>query len=160
MKRENRRDTDRRVREKAMMFIDHAKDAADQLSGLLLQMDKRDGMPAAEKLRSSIGVVLHTVRTGEYGYAGFFDVEKVNHKKLEKLTEYDIRVIIKSKQFQKHAEELADRGLSSPDGILKGILNLQREVEVLKKDFERRKDILSGVESIEEGVDYFDVRGV
>lgn len=159
-KKETRRETDRLVREKAMLFIEHAKEAIDQLSGQLMQIGKRDAMPAAEKLRSEIDVVMHTVRTGEYGYAGLFDLEKVDNKKLEKLTEYDARVVIKSKQFQKHTEELTDRGLSDPDNILTGILDLQREVEVLRKDFGRRKDILSGVEHIEDEVDYFDVRDV
>lgn len=159
-KKETRRETDRLIREKAMLFIEHGKEAIDQLSGQLMQIGKREAMPAAEKLRSEIDVVMHTVRTGEYGYAGLFDVEKVDKKKLEKLTEYDARVIIKSKQFQKHTEELTDRGLSEPDTILKLILDLQREAEVLRKDFERRKDILSGVEHIEDEVDYFDVRDV
>lgn len=157
-KRETRRETDRLVREKAMMFIDHAKDASDQITGILLQTNNRSTMPLSEKLRQSIDATLHTVRTGEYGYAGIFDVEKVDKKKLEKLTEYDARVVIKSKQFQKHAEELTDRSLTEPDNLPKLIMDLQREIEVLKKDFERRKDILSGVETIEEEVDYFDVR--
>jgi hypothetical protein len=37
-------------------------------------------------------------------------------------------------------------------------MDLQREIEVLKKDFERRRDIINGMEDIESEVDYFDVR--
>ncbi len=157
-KRETRRETDRLVREKAMLFVDHAKDATDQITGILLQTNNRSVMPISEKLRQAIDVTLHTMRTGEYGYSGIFDAEKVDETKLEKLTEYDARVVIKSKQFQKHAEELTDRALSEPDNLPKLIMDLQREIEVLKKDFERRRDIITGVEDIEGEVDYFDVR--
>ncbi len=157
-KRETRRETDRLVREKAMLFVDHAKDATDQITGILLQTNNRSVMPISEKLRQAIDVTLHTMRTGEYGYSGIFDAEKVDENKLEKLTEYDARVVIKSKQFQKHAEELTDRALSEPDNLPKLIMDLQREIEVLKKDFERRRDIINGVEDIEGEVDYFDVR--
>ncbi|MDD3421858.1 MAG: hypothetical protein PHS47_06150 [Methanocellales archaeon] len=157
-KRENRRETDRLVREKAISFVDHAKDATDQLTGILLQTNNRSVMPISEKLRQAVDVTLHTVRTGEYGYSGIFDVEKVDKDKLEKLTEYDARIVIKSKQFQKHAEELTDRALSEPDNISQSIMGLQREIEVLKKDFERRRDIINGMEDIESEVDYFDVR--
>jgi len=157
-KKEARRETDRLIREKAMLFVNHGKDAADQINGILLQTNNRSVMPLVEKLRQSIDVALHTMRTGEYGYAGIFDTEKVDKKKLEKLTEYDARVIIKSKQFQKHVEELTDRSLTEPDNLSKQIMDLQREIEVLKKDFERRRDIITGMESVEEDVDYFDVR--
>jgi len=157
-KRESRRETDRLIREKAMLFVDHAKDASDQISGILLQTNNRPLMPMSEKLRQAVDATLHTMRTGEYGYAGIFDTEKVDQKKLEKLTEYDARVIIKSKQFQKHVEELTDRAIEEPENISKLIMGLQREIEVLKKDFERRRDIINGTESIEDDVDYFDVR--
>ena len=157
-KRENRRETDRLVREKAILFVDHAKDATDQLTGILLQTNNRNAMPVSEKLRQAVDVTMHTMRTGEYGYAGVFDKESVDKDKLEKLTEYDARVVIKSKQFQKHAEELTDRALSEPDNVTKLIMDLQREIEVLKRDFERRRDIINGMEDIESEVDYFDVR--
>lgn len=158
-KKETRRETDRLVREKAMLFVNHGKDAADQIGGILLQIGKRDAMPMAEKLRQSIDVTLHTMRTGEYGFKGVYDHDKVDEKRLERLTDYDGRVIIKSKNFQKHVEELTDRALTEPDNIMKLIMELQREIEVLKKDFERRRDIINGMEDIEGDIDYFDVRG-
>lgn len=152
---EKRRDTDRLIREKAMLFLEHSKQAIDQLQALLLQMGQRNALPAAEKLRSSIDMTYNIIRTAASGYTGFLDnTGVVNNKTLEALANYDAMVVVKSKNFQKHCEELADRIMSSPDIAIKEILDLQREIEVIRKDFERRKDIMTGMENIEEDIEY------
>ena len=43
--------------------------------------------------------------------------------------------------------------MGAPDTVLKEILDLQREIEVIRKDFERRKDVINGVVTIEDDVD-------
>lgn len=153
-KRENRKKTDQLVREKTLLFIKHAKDAIDQLTTTLVQKGEKQAIASTEKLRGKIDVVLNTIRTTEYGYSAIFDLKKPDIKKLEKVVEYDARVIIKSKNFQKHTEELCDKAVDTPDVVLKDSLDLLREIEVLKKDWERRRDIIAGVEDIEEEVEY------
>ncbi|MDP7078341.1 MAG: hypothetical protein QF415_00520 [Candidatus Undinarchaeales archaeon] len=151
--KERRRETDRLIRDKAVLFLEHGKGAVDQLQAMLLQLGQRNSLPMAEKLRSQVDVVMATIRSAEYGYGGLFDQVKVKENTLEGLANYDGRIIIKSKNFQRHCEELTDKAMGAPDTALKEILDLQREIEVIRKDFERRKDVINGVVTIEDDVD-------
>jgi hypothetical protein len=158
-KKERRRETDRLIREKAKSFLEHGKEAIDQITTTLVQLGKRQSIPLSEKLRSMIDVVVLKLKSAEYGATGFFDFESVDTKKLEIMAMYDARIVVKSKNFQKHCEELADKILTNPDIFPKEAMALMREIEVVKKDFDRRADILSGTVDIEKEADYFGLEG-
>lgn len=152
-KKERREETDKAVREKTLSFLEHARDAADQLNTTLIQQDADELLQPVESLRSSIDNVKRSVETTRSGHSTVFDTDDPSNDRLEDIVEYDAKVIVKAKRFQKHVEELVDRAISE-DIELSDVQDLSRQIQILKKDWERREDVIMDVEDIEDEVEY------
>ena len=152
-KKGRRKEMDKKVREKALTFLNHSKDGVDQLNKTLIQQENEELLQSVEDLRSKIDVVKRKLDNTKYGHSSVFELDNPSSERIEKIVEYDAKIIVKSKNFQKHVEELTDKSIGN-EVELEDIQGLLREVDILKKDWERRKDVIMGVDDIEEQIDY------
>jgi hypothetical protein len=152
-KKGRRKKMDKEVREKALTFLDHSRDGVDQLNKTLSQQGEDEFLQEVEDLRTKIDVVKRKMDNTKYGHSSVFEMDEPSSDRIEKIVEYDAKIIVKSKNFQKHVEELTDKSIGN-EVELEDIQGLLREVDILKKDWERRKDVIMGVDDIEEQIDY------
>ena len=152
-KKGRRKEMDKKVREKALKFLDHSKDGVDQLNKTLSQQGEDELLQPVEDLRSKIDVVKRKMDNTKYGHSSVFELDEPSSDRIEEIVEYDAKIIVKSKNFQKHVEELTDKSIDG-EVELEDVQGLLREVDILKKDWERRKDVIMGVEDVEQHIDY------
>ncbi|MBK8048857.1 MAG: hypothetical protein IPK16_18085 [Anaerolineales bacterium] len=91
--KELRRDADKRVRDGLAQLLDQDKAALLEVqnkllnSGGLLFMDDLDG--AIVKLQT----LIDRVKTASYGYAGFFDAQRIKEPQLDALYRFDVAMV-------------------------------------------------------------------
>lgn len=153
-KKENRRKTDKLICQKSILFFKHSRDAIDQLNNVLTQINDTELIGAVNNLRDKIDNTMESIDSAEYQSSTIFQSNDISPKILEQLANYDAMIITKAMNFQKHVEEVVDKVIDKKNLVINDVFNLQRQIEIVLKDFERRKDVMTNVENIEKNSSY------
>jgi len=144
--KETRRESDKLIRNQAYRKMTEARTdlkevfqklSANRILELLTDMDQ---------LVTRFDRVAEKINHASYGYAGFFNVLKVQEEKLDKMIAFDSGLI-------DHAQKIVDEADSFKKEAMKGafeharehIENLHDSLELLEQTFDEREDIVLGV---------------
>ncbi|HEX9027961.1 MAG TPA: hypothetical protein VF823_02225, partial [Anaerolineales bacterium] len=84
-----RRDADKQVREKLAQRLSEQRNRLTELQNQLLSAGGLLWMDDVERLITRLTILVDRVRTASYGYAGFFDLQKVKEEELDRLAAFD-----------------------------------------------------------------------
>ena len=135
--KERRRDIDKLHREHLAERLRLAKqpvtDAVRELSssGRLFEVGPLD------RVLKKIDQVENRVRFASYGYAGFFDVQKIEEPQLDRIYSFDLALVEKVEALERLAGELAGRG-STAEGLKQVASELERAADDLNRTFDER----------------------
>jgi hypothetical protein len=87
--KETRRDADKLVREHLVSELETRRARLNALQQRLLSSGGLLWMDDMEHLVGALQLLIDRVRTAAYGYAGFFDLQRVLEPQLEALIQYD-----------------------------------------------------------------------
>ncbi len=135
--KERRRDIDKLHREHLADRLRAAKqpvnDAVRELSssGRLFEVGPLD------RALKKIDQIENRVRFASYGYAGFFDVQKIEETQLERIYRFDLALVEKVEALERVAGELGGRAATG-DGLKQAASELERAADDLNRTFDER----------------------
>ena len=145
--KEERRETDRMVREKAMRELQQAEEKL--IEALEPAVDSGDSklMSMLEKARGEVRNFVTKLKNAEHGYKPGWNIVSIREKELEAAISVDAEMVLEAIEIKKIAEDVADKAFIGEDvvGMVRDVL---KRVSVLKKKFAERADILSGTDKV------------
>ncbi|NJE47405.1 hypothetical protein E3E35_08335 [Thermococcus sp. GR7] len=141
-KKELLREDDRLVREKVAEILAGARRELERALQRCAMVSCGQ-LVAIDNLRKRLVMLEGKVRHAEAGYAGFFDRVKVKEPELEKLIQYDARMVELAEEIAKMAGVI--RGaVSDPARLGVEVLNLDDKIREFEDTVEGRSMILRG----------------
>jgi len=140
VEREDRRAADKLLRENVADEFERLWGSISALQREVIsngELDKVDELEAASlKLRQFID----RVRTASYGYAGFFDVVKVNTEELDQVYQYDVQLLDLSAQVSSAIDNV--EASFGTDGLPAAIRHLVTLSQDSVDAFDRRDQVI------------------
>lgn len=142
--RENRRETDKKVREKLSGRLYHAISQLRGLAESLASAQDLSPLVLVDRLCSRIQQLADIIRYAGYGYGGLFDLEQIGDEQLKRMCEFDLYLVEDVEVFEQKARDA--RKLKAGDQRLLQELNeLEFRCERIQEIFSRRKEFMSRV---------------
>jgi hypothetical protein len=139
--RENRRETDKRVREHLASRLHGAR---EDLKRLALELTKKGNLAPlsdVDRISAHAQQMADTIRYASYGYSGIFDLEKIREDELDQLYAFDLSLMEDIEGFVEEVPAMhADMPAEELDGSLRGLSEVLVDLE---KKFRQRGDFLS-----------------
>ncbi|MCJ7631729.1 hypothetical protein MUP77_04935 [Candidatus Bathyarchaeota archaeon] len=86
------------------------------------------------------------INYASYGYAGFFDSVKVNEDALDRMTDYDMKLVDNVKSLSEEIKKLKDDVYNGYFGnVMNNIKNIRGMVDSADNLMNNRKNVISGV---------------
>lgn len=86
------------------------------------------------------------INYASYGYAGFFDSVKVNEDALDRMTDYDMKLVDNVKSLSEEIKKLKDDVYNGYFGnVMNNIKNIRGMVDSTDNLMNNRKNVISGV---------------
>lgn len=141
--KEIRRETDAKLRRHIAFILSEA------LGSLWLSpTDARAIDPDArflwESVRASLERAIQRIDKAPHGYAGFFNIVKVDESILDSVYKHDLSLLEIAEEISRHAASVKSKKAGSSEWI-EALRLLQSAVERLNSEINQRQRILSGV---------------
>ncbi|MFN7974195.1 MAG: hypothetical protein U0166_17900 [Acidobacteriota bacterium] len=133
--REERRDTDKRLRDYLAGAIDTSRRGLTDAKLDLTKAGKLDLLDRVDRSERKMQRIADAVRHASYGYSGFFDQLKIGENELDRLYAHDTSMVALCAELE--ARATAVRG-AEPAVALDG---LEAAVEALDRAFQDRKTL-------------------
>ena len=91
--KEERRQTDKLLREQLVDRLDQFRGRLDLIMGELTDGGRLHLVDDVDRLKKAIGCVGDKIRHASYGYSGLFDAVKVHEAELDRLYEFDAALV-------------------------------------------------------------------
>lgn len=137
VEKERRRDIDKLHREHLADRLRAVKQPVSDFVRELSNTGRLFEVGPLERVSKKIDQIENRVRFASYGYAGFFDVVKVQEAELERLYRFDLALVEKVDELERHARSLAERG-GSAEGLKEAAAELERAADDLNRTFDER----------------------
>ena len=134
--KELRRDADRLQREHLAQRLDANKRALNEAANAATRSGSLDVINDIETARKRLDKVANRIRYADRGYGGFFDTVKVDEAMLERVYQFDLRLL-------EGVETVAAAAANASDAD--GMKALVAHIDALDAQMADREAILSGV---------------
>ena len=114
--KEMRRDSDKLVRERLVHELETRRTRINGLQERVLSAGGLLLMDEMEQLTGRLQLLIDRIRTAAYGYAGFFDLQRVLEPQLEALVQYDQALFDSLPALDSSIDEL-EKAVQANDGI-------------------------------------------
>jgi len=138
--RDLRRDADRLQREFLASRLDECKKSLDQISAAISRSGSLDAINDVETARKRLDKVANRIRYADRGYSGFFDAIKVNEEMLDRVYEFDLRLLGGVDAIRDSAGAAA----GGPDAV-QGVRDMITAIDAVDASLADRESILTGI---------------
>jgi len=146
-KKEERRETDRVVREKAMRLLKDSETSMENALESAVNAGNKDLMKLIEKARGDIHNYITKLRTAEYGYAPGWNVVAIQEKLLEAMIAVDSEIILMAQDLKEYTADLSSRAFGNED-VTEQVREVIKKMNEFRDKFQERIDIVSGTKQI------------
>ncbi len=137
VEKERRRDVDKLHREHLADRLRATKQPVSDLVRELSSTGRLFEVGPLERVSKKIDQIENRVRFASYGYAGFFDAVKIEEPQLERIYRFDLSLVEKVEEFERHARELSGKS-STADGLKQAAAEIERAADDLNRTFDER----------------------
>ncbi len=143
--KEMRRDADKQVREDLARKLEEQRRRLTDLQSQLLSAGGLLYMSDMERVATRLQTLIDRIRTASYGYAGFFDLQRVKEPELERLAAFDRALF---EQLGPLGEAVGNLGKAIPtnEGVKEAVQAVGDQVARLAEEFGQRADALQASE--------------
>lgn len=141
--RERRRDIDKLHREH---LADRLRRLKEPLTGVVKELtDNRRlfEVGPVESALKKLDKIENRVRFASYGYAGFFDVVKIEQAQLDAIYRFDLALVEQVEKLETEIQELKSKA-GSTEGIKAGSQEVQAALDEIDRSFEDRYNAING----------------
>lgn len=143
LEKEYRREADDLLRGWLADRLRRGKRGLDAAALALTEAGQIDQLPQIERLRARIDKLSARIASAMQGYSGFFDLVQVNEGVLDRLYEYDLALM---EQLTKLADDVEAMKSAVAETVSQRVAPLLEEVESLEDAWDKREDLLRGLE--------------
>jgi hypothetical protein len=144
--RERRRDIDKLHREHLANRLRSVKQPISSAVRELTSGGRLMEIGPLDRVQKKIDQAENRVRFASYGYAGFFDVVKVQDEQLERLYHFDLALVEKVEEIERQAGELGGQAATA-GGLKEAAVALELAVDELNRTFDERHKSIDGFRS-------------
>lgn len=141
--KEIRREADRLLRDFMVKKLETARAFLKEISREVADSDRADLFKMLNRLSAILDRVVNKVEHADYGYSGFFDLLKIREEELDRLVDYDHRLLVVCEEISKDTEEARDIATAgSLDQLPHVIRNLRSKVVEFESTFMDREETI------------------
>ena len=145
--KEERRETDIKVRDKAIRELEQAEEKFIEALEPAVDAGNSKLMSLLEKIRGDIRIFHGKLKNAEAGYKPGWNLIEIREKELEQAIAVDAEIVLGSIEIKNVAEEVADKALVDED-VTGNVKEAMKKLNEIKKLFQERIDILTGTDKI------------
>jgi len=138
--KELRRDADRLQREYLASRLDECKKSLNDISAVVSRSGNLDVINDIETARKRLDKVANRIRYADRGYAGFFDAVKVKEDALERVYQFDLRLLGGVDQIR----DAAQQATTAPD-VTQAVRDMITVIDAVDVSLADREAILTGI---------------
>lgn len=139
--KEMRRDADKLVRDKLAQRLSAVRTRLTDLQNQLLDSGGLAWMDEMEQVGTRLNTVIDRVRTASYGYAGFFDLQRVKEEELDRLVAFD-QALADSLPGLDEAVAGLQRAMTANEGLKEAIQAVSDKIVELGQTFGQRSEAM------------------
>lgn len=136
-----RRDADKQVREQLSKRLSDIRRRVTELQGRMLRSGGLQFMSTGEQLSSRLQTLADRIRTASYGYAGFFDLQKVQEAQLDRLAAFDQALFERVAALEAEVDAL-DKAVAANQGVAEAIQAASTMVGQISDEFGHRSEAM------------------
>ena len=137
VEKERRRDIDKLHREHLAERLRATKQPISDLVRNLSASGRLFEVGPLDRVSKKIDQIENRVRFASYGYAGFFDVVKIQEAQLDAIYRFDLALVEKVEELERQARTLSERG-ATPEGLKEAAAEVERAADDLNRTFDER----------------------
>ncbi len=139
--KEMRREADKLLRETLVNRMRTIKRELDALQQDLISAVKFDLLDEVGSTITQLQTFIDRVRTASYGYSGLFDAVRVKEDDLDRLYQFDARLL----EYAERMEQAVGRAREEIEGDVKPFILLMRDIiREANATFDERTDVIRG----------------
>jgi hypothetical protein len=138
--KELRRDADRLQREYLASRLDECKKPLNDISAAVSRSGNLDVINDNETARKRLDKVANRIRYADRGYAGFFDAIKVKEDALERVYQFDLRLVGGVEAIR----DTANAATGAPD-VTQAVRDMITAIDAVDASLADRESILTGI---------------
>ena len=142
LEKEYRRDSDALQRQFLADRLQRSKRGLDEYARKLVDAVQISELPQCDRLRAKLDKLIGRIRGAMQGYSGMFDLVKVNEGVLDKVYEFDVKLLDQVESLAAGVEQLATSS-ARPSETLPSLVS---QVESIEQAWDQRHDLLKGVD--------------
>jgi ribosomal protein L20 len=144
--RETRRESDKLIRNQTYRKMTEARTDLKEVFQTLSANRIQELLTDMDQLVMKFDRVTEKINHASYGYAGFFNVLKVQEEKLDKMIAFDIGLMDQTQKIVDEADSFKKEALKGAfENAKEHIGNLRDSLESLEQTFDEREDVILGV---------------
>lgn len=144
--KELRRESDRLIRNHLYLKLSTAKTDLRKISQKLTDRRYFDVLTDMDRLLAKMDRVVEKVNHASYGYSGFFDAIKVKEENLDRMIDFDTKLIddvtVLTTEIDSFETDLANNVTAN---IKVRVQNVTDKLEALEDVFDKREEVILGV---------------
>jgi hypothetical protein len=144
--KEMRRDADKLIRNYLYQQLSQSRDDLKAAFQKLVDSKVVDAYTDMDRLVTRLDAVASQINYASYGYAGFFDPVKIQEKNLDRMLDYDSKLIDQVNGLDAKVKQF--RGEVSTGyfaNVQKGVSGMRETVDVIDNLMSNRKKVMQGV---------------
>jgi hypothetical protein len=134
-----RRDADKQVREALVLRLSEQRHRLNDLQGELLSSGGLLWMDDVERVMTRLNTLIDRIHTASYGYAGFFDLQRVKEPELDQLAAFDKSLADMLPPLSVTIDDL-QKAIGANEGIKEAIQAISVQVGQMSETFGHRAE--------------------
>lgn len=144
--KELRRESDKLIRNHLHLKLSKVKDDARSIHQKLADRRSMEVLNDMDRLVAKLDRVTEKVHHASYGYSGFFDVVKIQEASLDRMIDFDTKLIDGVNKIVDEVREFkSEIGKRKFDNVGFRIESLTEAVEAFEEAFDQREEVILGV---------------
>lgn len=144
--KELRRESDKLIRNHLNRKLSKSKDDLKTIFQKLTDRRYFDVLTDMDRLVAKADRVTEKVNHASYGYSGFFDIVKVKEENLDRMIDFDNKMVEAVDSLASGADALkADIVKGETKDVKERIQNIADEIEAFEETFDKRTEVILGV---------------
>ncbi len=145
--KEQRREADRLLRNRLYQRLQDARNSVQDAYQAATDRRLSDSATALDRLLAVFDRVSELVNHASYGYTGFFDAVKIEEDDLDRMLDFDMKLVDGVNALADRARALRDAARGGRyDESRKAAEELRRALEDFERNFSNRKSVIEGME--------------
>lgn len=146
-KREQRREADKIIRNFIYSRLQEARNALQDIYRVVADSEQSERLKVIDPLMAVFDRVSERVNHASYGYHGFFDAIKIEEADLDRMIAFDTQLVDGAKGLVEKVNSIKTQvGANRFDTLEVDLRELRKSVEDFDRTFDKRKDVIDGVE--------------